>query len=109
MSSETSGKLATKALLETNLPETSTLKLVSRGKVRDLYEIKEKEGEEGEGGEGGDVYLLFVATDRISAFDVVLKNVRAWMLARFVVLLEKSMLIVCRLGFVLSESDFYVL
>ena len=106
MSSEISEKSAPKALLETHLPETSTLKLVSRGKVRDLYEIKEKDGEEGEEGE---VYLLFVATDRISAFDVVLKNVRAWMLARFVVLLEKSMLIVCRLGFVLSESDFYVL
>ena len=40
---------------ETNFPG---LKLVSRGKVRDLYEL------------GGD--LLLVATDRLSAFDVVL-------------------------------------
>jgi phosphoribosylaminoimidazole-succinocarboxamide synthase len=34
--------------------------LVSRGKVRDIYEIEDK--------------LLFVATDRISAFDVVMKS-----------------------------------
>lgn len=37
----------------------STLKLVGRGKVRDIYELK------------GDL-LLIVATDRLSAFDVVL-------------------------------------
>ncbi len=42
-------------LLETNLPGVP---LVGRGKVRDIYEIDGK--------------LLFVATDRISAFDVVL-------------------------------------
>ncbi len=41
-------------VLETNLP----LPLVTRGKVRDIYEA-------------GD-YLLFLATDRISAFDCVL-------------------------------------
>src|ERR1700688_1719890 len=40
---------------ETNFPD---LKLLSRGKVRDLYEL------------GDD--LLLVATDRLSAFDVVL-------------------------------------
>ena len=40
---------------ETDFPD---LKLVSRGKVRDLYEV------------GND--LLLVATDRLSAFDVVL-------------------------------------
>ncbi len=34
--------------------------MVSRGKVRDIYEIEDK--------------LLFVATDRISAFDVVMKS-----------------------------------
>ena len=44
-----------KALFETNFPE---LKLIHRGKVRDLYEV-----------EGN---LLMVATDRISAFDVVM-------------------------------------
>jgi phosphoribosylaminoimidazole-succinocarboxamide synthase len=38
------------------------LKLVARGKVRDLYEVDDKS-------------LLFVATDRISAFDVIMKNV----------------------------------
>ncbi|MEO5357265.1 MAG: phosphoribosylaminoimidazolesuccinocarboxamide synthase [Nitrospirae bacterium YQR-1] len=36
------------------------LKLLRRGKVRDIYEI--------------DQYLLFIATDRISAFDVVLPD-----------------------------------
>ncbi|NPA49926.1 MAG: phosphoribosylaminoimidazolesuccinocarboxamide synthase [Thermodesulfobacteria bacterium] len=44
-----------KALYETNFPG---LKLLHRGKVRDLYEVD------------GD--LLMVATDRISAFDVVM-------------------------------------
>ncbi len=42
-------------VFETNFPG---LKLVHRGKVRDLYEI--------------DDYLLLVATDRISAYDVVM-------------------------------------
>ncbi|KAI8055696.1 phosphoribosylaminoimidazole-succinocarboxamide synthase [Syncephalis plumigaleata] len=37
------------------------LKLIARGKVRDLYEVD-------------DSSLLFVATDRVSAFDVVMKN-----------------------------------
>ncbi|KAJ3338242.1 hypothetical protein HDU93_009831 [Gonapodya sp. JEL0774] len=46
------------AITETHCPE---LKLVARGKVRDLYEID-------------DSSLLFVATDRISAFDVIMKN-----------------------------------
>ncbi|SAL97040.1 hypothetical protein [Absidia glauca] len=46
------------ALLESHCPE---LKLVARGKVRDLYEVDDKS-------------LLFVATDRISAFDVIMKN-----------------------------------
>src|SRR5277367_195328 len=41
----------------TNLPG---LKLVHRGKVRDIYEAGE--------------HLLFIATDRISAFDCVLPN-----------------------------------
>ncbi|KAH8105538.1 SAICAR synthetase [Phellopilus nigrolimitatus] len=49
---------------QTALPESATLRLVSRGKVRDLYEVAD----------GADAYLLFVATDRISAFDVVLNN-----------------------------------
>ncbi|MCJ1341617.1 Bifunctional purine biosynthetic protein ade1 [Bachmanniomyces sp. S44760] len=37
------------------------LRLVARGKVRDLYEIDSKS-------------LLFVATDRISAYDVIMQN-----------------------------------
>ena len=43
-----------RAILETSLP----LPLARRGKVRDVYELEHD--------------LLFVATDRISAFDVVL-------------------------------------
>jgi len=40
-----------------------SLPLIARGKVRDLYEVNDKT-------------LLFVATDRISAYDVVMANVR---------------------------------
>ena len=47
------------ALLESSCPD---LKLITRGKVRDLYRIDNNT-------------LLFVATDRISAFDVIMKNV----------------------------------
>ena len=47
-------------LLETSFP---ALKLVSRGKVRDIYATSDPST------------LLFVATDRISAYDVVLRNV----------------------------------
>ena len=36
------------------------LKLINRGKVRDIYDLGE--------------HLLIVATDRISAFDVVMPN-----------------------------------
>ncbi len=46
-----------KVLMQTDL---SDIKLLKRGKVRDVYEIEE--------------YLLIVATDRVSAFDVVLPN-----------------------------------
>lgn len=42
------------------LPE---LTLVSQGKVRDIYSTSDPNA------------LLFVATDRISAYDVILKNV----------------------------------
>lgn len=44
-------------ILTTNIPQ---LKLCNRGKVRDIYEINDT--------------LLIIATDRISAFDVVLPN-----------------------------------
>jgi len=47
----------TKVILNTDI---KTLKLFKRGKVRDLYDLDDK--------------LLIVATDRISAFDVVLPN-----------------------------------
>ncbi len=45
------------AVTETNLED---LKLIHRGKVRDLYEVEDK--------------LLMVATDRISAYDVVMEE-----------------------------------
>ncbi|KAI9281281.1 phosphoribosylaminoimidazole-succinocarboxamide synthase [Umbelopsis sp. AD052] len=46
------------ALLQSECPD---LTLVARGKVRDLYEVDDNS-------------LLFVATDRISAFDVIMTN-----------------------------------
>ncbi|KAJ2784416.1 Bifunctional purine biosynthetic protein ade1 [Coemansia javaensis] len=46
------------ALYESDCP---ALKLLARGKVRDLYEVD-------------DETLLFVATDRISAYDVIMKT-----------------------------------
>ena len=49
--------MATTALMETNFPN---LNLITRGKVRDIYDLGEQ--------------LLIVATDRISAFDVVMPN-----------------------------------
>ncbi len=45
------------ALISTDIPE---LKLIARGKVRDIYDLGDR--------------LLFIATDRISAFDVVMPN-----------------------------------
>lgn len=47
----------------TNIDIQGVLPLIARGKVRDLYEVDNKT-------------LLFVATDRISAYDVIMKNVR---------------------------------
>lgn len=47
------------ALRETNLD--GILPLLAKGKVRDIYEVDEKT-------------LLFVATDRISAYDVIMDN-----------------------------------
>lgn len=47
----------TKTIQQTNFPK---LKFINRGKVRDLYAVKD--------------YLLIVATDRISAFDVIMPN-----------------------------------
>lgn len=48
------------ALTET---DCSALQLLARGKVRDIYAVP-----------GHDDALLFVATDRVSAFDVIMKN-----------------------------------
>jgi hypothetical protein len=52
---------STEALIDSDLPG---LKLLSKGKVRDIYETSDPNR------------LLFVATDRISAYDVIMKNVR---------------------------------
>ena len=52
---------AAAAVVSTNL-EDHGFKLLARGKVRDVYEIDNET-------------LLFVATDRISAYDVIMKNV----------------------------------
>jgi phosphoribosylaminoimidazole-succinocarboxamide synthase len=49
--------MASQGLLETHF---DGLKLINRGKVRDIYDLGE--------------HLLIVATDRISAFDVVMPN-----------------------------------
>ena len=48
------------ALVTTDLPD---LTLISRGKVRDIYRTSSEDR------------LLFVATDRISVFDVILTKV----------------------------------
>lgn len=51
-----------RAVLNTEMPK---LKLLSKGKVRDIYALPdEKDADK----------LLFVATDRISAFDVIMTN-----------------------------------
>ena len=50
--------LMSKPVMETNLAD---LKLLQRGKVRDMYDL-------------GDDQLLMVATDRLSAFDVVMPD-----------------------------------
>ena len=49
------------AITQTDL--RGALPLVARGKVRDVYEVSNET-------------LLFVATDRISAYDVIMANVR---------------------------------
>ncbi|KAH9956380.1 putative ADE1-phosphoribosylamidoimidazole-succinocarboxamide synthase [Lactifluus volemus] len=48
------------ALINSNIPQ---LKLLSKGKVRDIYATTSSPN-----------HLLFVASDRISAYDVILKN-----------------------------------
>ena len=48
------------ALIDSNLP---ALTLISKGKVRDIYSTSSPD------------HLLFVASDRISAYDVILRNV----------------------------------
>lgn len=56
--------METTVVTETDL--AGALPLVARGKVRDLYAVD-------------DQTLLFIATDRISAYDVVMKNVSSLM------------------------------
>ena len=54
--------MATAVLINSNIPD---LQLLSKGKVRDIYATSSPE------------HLLFVASDRISAYDVILKNVNS--------------------------------
>ena len=49
------------AMTSTSMPK---LKLLTKGKVRDIYELPEDRDK-----------LLFVATDRISAYDYIMENV----------------------------------
>ncbi len=53
----TGGKMIEKPVFETNFPG---LNLISRGKVRDIYDLGDS--------------MLIVATDRISAFDVIMPD-----------------------------------
>ncbi|ODO08776.1 phosphoribosylaminoimidazolesuccinocarboxamide synthase [Cryptococcus wingfieldii CBS 7118] len=53
---------STSCVTSTHLPK---LKLLAKGKVRDIYALPGKEDED---------KLLFVATDRMSAFDVIMNN-----------------------------------
>lgn len=59
---------AATVLINSNIP---SLKLLSKGKVRDIYATSSPE------------HLLFVASDRISAYDVILKNVRILLFSFF--------------------------
>lgn len=54
------------AITTTDLP----LRLIAKGKVRDVYDAGITEGPHAGA-------ILFVATDRISAFDIILQNVSA--------------------------------
>jgi phosphoribosylaminoimidazole-succinocarboxamide synthase len=58
---------STTAITEVDLSKYNIKKIAS-GKVREIFEIDEKT-------------LLFVATDRISAYDVILNNVSPFILS----------------------------
>ena len=59
----------TEALTKTDLH--GVLPLVARGKVRDLYAVDNET-------------LLFIATDRISAYDVIMTNVCLWLCPSYI-------------------------
>lgn len=56
-----------RSTLDAHRPPQLPLRLLRSGKVRDVYELPPAEG-----GEDGEARLLLVASDRISAFDVVM-------------------------------------
>lgn len=56
--------MSANAIVATDLP----LKLIAKGKVRDVYDAGLANGPHAGA-------ILFVATDRISAFDIILENV----------------------------------
>lgn len=60
MNSDLMGQMAPPAMVATDLH--GKLQKMASGKVRDLFEVDDER-------------LLFVTSDRISAFDVVMKNV----------------------------------
>ncbi|ORY32565.1 hypothetical protein BCR39DRAFT_522888 [Naematelia encephala] len=57
-----SGSSSQTAVVNTNMPK---LKLIAKGKVRDIYGLPDAKDSD---------KLLFVATDRISAFDIIMDN-----------------------------------
>ena len=80
------------ALIDSNVPQ---LKLLSKGKVRDIYATPSSE------------HLLFVASDRISAYDVILKNVNSSLrVPRFSLTLRKRKGILDK-GRVLTELSLF--
>jgi hypothetical protein len=57
----TTTNMSTEAVVSIDLD--NALKRIASGKVRDVFEVDDKT-------------ILFVASDRISAYDVIMKNVR---------------------------------
>lgn len=62
--------MSSTAIVTTDLP----LKLIAKGKVRDVYDAGLTQGPHAGA-------ILFVATDRISAFDIILQNVSTFLLS----------------------------
>lgn len=85
---------AATAVVTTNL-EDHGFKLLARGKVRDVYEIDNDT-------------LLFVATDRISAYDVIMKNVCMISHVSFLlsISLQPFFFLMCFIFFTITSASF---